>query len=140
MSLFPFYGEKKEEVVTELPMYKEIEWNYTDNKPVFIDGKPKWVFGKEAVKTWCYKTLQVNRYKLEMYSWNYGVEFENLIGRHYSKQLVTSELIRYVKEALMINPYIEGVNDIKIDFNEGYLTVSCVINTVYGDTEVSVNV
>lgn len=138
--MFPFYGEKKENTISELPMYKEIEWDYINNKPIFINGMPKWVYGKEAVKTWCYKALQVNRYKLEMYSWNYGVEFENLIGKHFSHQLVRSELIRYIQEALQVNQYISGVSDIIINFKNGYLEVSCTINTIYGDVEVSVNV
>jgi len=65
-----------------------------------------------------------------------GLEFENLIGKNYSKQLVQSEMIRYIKESLLINPYIKGVSDIAIKFNDGILTVDCNVIIIYGDIKI----
>lgn len=138
--MFPFYGVKTKEATKEIPLCKEIKWNIAENKPVFLKGVPIWVYGKEAIKTWCYKVLQIKRYKLEMYSWNYGVEFEKLIGTGYSKQYTKSECARYIEEALTINPYIRDISDIVVDFIESKLSISCTINTIYGDEVVSINV
>ena len=134
--MFPFYGDNEEVKSKELPLFTEVAWDFGQNKPIFFNGKPKMLEGNEALKTWCYKTLQVNRYKHEIYDWSYGIEFENLIGKNYSKQLVQSEMTRYIKESLLINPYIKGVSDINITFNVGLLTVDCNVNTIYGDIKI----
>ncbi len=138
--MFPFYGDKKSEEIAELPICKDIDWDYENNKPKYINGMPKWVYGLEAVKAWCYRTLQVRRYNLEMYTWNFGVEFENLVGKHYSKQYTRAEAIRYIQEALSINPDITGISNVIVSSEGSNLNISCNIDTVYGTEEVAVSV
>lgn len=138
--MFPFYGIKKEEVIKDIPLCKEIKWDIKENKPLFIRGVPVWVYGKEAVISWCYRALSVNRYELEMYTWNYGVEFENLIGTGYSEQYTKAECTRFLKEALVTNPYIRDVSNIEVNFRGSKLSISCMINTIYGYEVVSINV
>lgn len=43
-------------------------------------------------------------------------------------------------QALLINPYITGVEDIQVEFQEGRLSLSARISTIYGEGEVSGNV
>ncbi len=138
--MFPFYGEKKSEEKIELPICKDIDWDFENNKPNYVNGIPKWVYGLEAVKAWCYRVLQVKRYRLEMYSWNFGVEFERLIGKHYSMQYTRAEAIRYIQDALKVNPYITGISNVVVEFEGNKLNISCNIDTIYGSEEVSLSV
>lgn len=134
MSLFPFFGDVNFEENKQVPLYKEIAWDYKKNSPIIENGEFKIVTGNEAIKTWCYKALQVNRYKNPIYSWDYASELENLIGQPYTKALAQSECIRYVEECLMINPYITGVSNIQSTFKDGLLSITCELNTIYGNT------
>ncbi len=92
------------------------------------------------MKVWAWKALHTPRFRCEMYSRAYGSEFESLIGQPCTGELKRSEAARYVREALAINPYIKDVTDIAVEFADGRLSVSCTVGTIYGDSEVSVNV
>lgn len=136
--IFPFFGDvKPSEQNQELPLYTEIKWDFEKNKPFFEGGNFVKVTGNEALKTWVYKVLQVKRYENIIYSFDYGQELENIIGKGYSKTLINSEVQRLIKECLLINPYIKSVDNIKISFeNEGTLFASCTISTVYGKIDI----
>lgn len=143
--IFPFFGDIEiAEENQELPFYTEIKWDFENNKPFLLNGEFVKVTGNEAIKTWIIKTLQVNRYKHIIYSFDYGEELESLIGKGYSQTLINSEVARLIKECLLINPYITSVDNIKITFkNEGLLLICCDVATVYGNVNlkgVEVNV
>ena len=128
MSLFPFVTY--EEDIAEnnpLPLYKE------------VDKGLKIVEGNEAIKIWIYKALQTPRYQYEIYSWDYGSELLSLIGKAYTKGLTQSEASRYIKEALLINPYILDVNVVSTSFDGDILSANVRVKTIY-DGEVIVNV
>ncbi|HCQ5732530.1 TPA: DUF2634 domain-containing protein, partial [Clostridioides difficile] len=93
---------------------------------------------KEALKVWIYKCIKTNRYEHEIYSWGYGTELAELIGQKYSKGLTESEASRYIKEALLVNPYILDVNVKNTKFTDDLLSVDIIINTIYGEVEVNV--
>lgn len=133
--MFPFYGSKKQN--DELPLCKDIQWDYINNKPKFVNGSPVWVYGKEAVIAWSYRALQIKRYKNEMYSWNYGQEFENLIGKGYSEQYTKAEITRYIQDALK-SPYIKSVEVSNIKLDGSKLNIKCLINSIYGEGEINV--
>ena len=142
MTLFPMMRPetvKPDEDVTEYPMYREIQWDYEHNIPVYKNGIPVIVEGSKAVKVWAWKALRAVRYRYEIYSWEYGNEVENLIGQPYSQELKEAEAARYVRECLMVNPYITSVTDTAINFSsDDVLSVSAIVTTIYG--EVTVNV
>ena len=79
------------------------------------------------------------RFKEQIYSWNYGSEFETLIGSKYSPSLAKAECVRYIKECLLINPYIKGVSDIEVSFFDGKLDIYCKIETIYGSSGIEVS-
>ena len=135
MDLFTFFEGAKIEDKKELPLYTEIAWDFEKNIPIFEDGTPKKVTGNEGIKTWCYKALQVPRYKHEIYNWDYGSELEKLIGTPYSRGLTQAECVRYLEECLLVNPYITGITQAKSGFYDGKLFVTCKLNTVYGTGE-----
>ena len=140
MSLFPFISNTDEiKVDNSFPMYKEIAWDFKKNTPIIQNGDFKIVEGNNAIKVWVYKALLTPRYSYSIYSWNYGSELMDLIGKAYTPSLTKEEAKRYIKEALSINPYILEVNVINTDFKDGLLSADVKVKTIY-EGEVLVNV
>ena len=137
MSLFPFVTYKEDMVKdNSFPLYREIAWDFKRDIPILENGDFKIVEGNEAIKVWVYKALLVPRYNYSIYSWNYGSELMDLIGKAYTPQLTKSEAKRYIEEALKINPYILDVNVIDTDFKDSVLSANVKITTIYGESEV----
>ena len=135
-NLFPFINPPTDIVVEAekaLPLYKEIAWDFDNNVPVIENGDFKIVEGNEAIKTWCYFAIKTNRYEHSIYSWNFGSEIESLIGKAYTPSLVKAESERFLKECLTINPYILDVNVVDISFNDGLLSASIKVTTIYNE-------
>lgn len=131
MTLFPMIQPEIEEQ-RSLPLYREVAWNYRENCPIFQNGAPVIVTGQEAVLVWAWKTLQVERKRFEIYTHDYGCEILTLIGKQYSEQLKRVTAARYVKECLLVNPYITEIVDTSVDFDGDKLMISCEMVTVYG--------
>ena len=137
MSLFPFVTYKEDIVKNNsFPLYHEVAWDFKRDIPILENGDFKIVEGNEAIKVWVYKALLVPRYNYSIYSWNYGSELMDLIGKAYTPQLTKSEAKRYIEEALKINPYILDVNVIDTDFKDSVLSANVKITTIYGESEV----
>ena len=137
MSLFPFVTYKEDIVKNNsFPLYREIAWDFKRDIPILENGDLKIVEGNNAIKVWVYKALLVPRYNYSIYSWNYGSELMDLIGKAYTPQLTKSEAKRYIEEALKINPYILDVNVIDTDFKDSILSANVKITTIYGESEV----
>lgn len=138
-SYFPFItSDELSEVTEEIPEYKEMAWDFKNDKLILINGKPKIVERDEAIKVWIYKTIKTARYKYPIYTWDYGCEIENIIGKGLPTSLLKSEISRYIEEALLINPYILAVQDMIINFNDGILNIKCIIKTVYGGVKIEI--
>ena len=133
MSLFPIIQPETTATETEFPLFREVRWNYKEDKPVFQNGEPKIVEGNEAILVWIWNALHTVRRRHEIYTWDYGNDVEELIGQPFTEELKRSEAARYVRECLMINPYITDVREIEVTFSNGALLVSCGIDTVYGE-------
>ena len=142
MSIFPMIQPAAvDRAATEsLPLCEEVAWDYVRNIPVFRRGEPVIVTGAEAVKVWIYKALLIPRYRHEIYTPDYGSEFESLIGQAYTPALKEAEAPRYLKECLLINPYIKGIKNITATFAASRLTVSGTAQTVYGEVMFDVSV
>ena len=137
MSLFPFVTYKEDIVKNNsFPLYREVAWDFKRDIPILENGDFKIVEGNEAIKAWVYKALLVPRYNYSIYSWNYGSELMDLIGKAYTPQLTKSEAKRYIEEALKINPYILDVNVVDTDFKDSVLSANVKITTIYGESEV----
>jgi len=123
---------------TDLPILKTYAWDYINNDFLLTNGKNIIVTGLEAVKVWIWKALQTPRYRYLAYSWNYGNELEDLISQGLSNEALKSELERNLKEALLINPYIESIKDISISVEGSKANVDFTVVTVYGEMSISV--
>lgn len=147
MTLFPIIQPPTVEVQNELPIYREVKWDFAANKPVFQDKNPVIVEREEAVLTWAWKTLHTERFRYKIYTWNYGCELAALIGQPYTEALKRAEAMRYIRECLLVNPYITGVEELDVSFGKkedepangryaaDILHITCRIKTVYGDIQ-----
>ena len=143
MSIFPFMSIDEVEVNiensnSELHMYYDVGWNYIKDEPLIENNEFVIVEGNEAIKVWIYKAIKTARYQYPIYSWDYGCEISSLIGQKYTKGLTKSEAERYIKEAILINPYVTDVKIIDINFSEDILSVSIQVDTIYGEVNVNV--
>ena len=87
----------------------------------------------EAVKQAIYLILQTERYESLIYNFYYGTEFDSLIGK--SRELITSELERRIREALLEDDRITRVTDFTIEFTSDKAIVKFTVNTIFGDIE-----
>jgi len=94
------------------------------------------VDGIEAVKQMIYKTLMTDRYKYEIYNWDYGVGIDGLLGK--SKEYVKAELPRRIEEALTADDRVYSVGDFEFqNVNKTELRVKFTVKTVFGDINYS---
>ena len=139
MNIFPFISPPPNlENLNEYPTYREIAWDFKKNEPIIENGEFKIVEGNEAIKTWVYLALLTPNKQYPIYSWDYGTEVKELIGKNYTKALTKAEAQRLIEECLIINPYIVEVQVVDTDFKEATLTCDIKITTIYGDLEVSI--
>lgn len=121
-----------------LPLFKEYAWDFENNDFLLKDGKFVVVEGIEALKIWIWKALNTQRYRYLAYTWNYGHELENLVGKGLSNSVIKSEAQRFIQEALLINPYITDIANINVKIDDSKFTLSFTANTVYGEVDISV--
>lgn len=121
-----------------LPVYKECAWDFVNDKAIFVDGSPKIVYKNEAIKVWVYRCIKTNRYQHEIYTWDYGSEIESLIGKGFEVGYIKSETERYIREAILINPYILEIEDLEVNFKDSTLLVSGNVKTIYGNLYIDI--
>ena len=139
MSLFPFVTYKEDMVKNNtFPLYREIAWDFKRDVPILENGDFKIVEGNEAIKVWVYKAILTPRYNYSIYTWDYGSELLDLIGKAYTPSLTKEEAKRLIKEALEINPYILEVEITDINFKDSLLSADIKIVTIYGESEVTI--
>jgi hypothetical protein len=75
---------------------------------------------------------------LSVYTWNYGHQLEELIGRPVSSGVVQSEAERFVKEALSVIPYVTSITNFKATQEDSKVTVEFTAITPYGNVTVTI--
>ena len=89
---------------------------------------------RAAMKQAIYKILNTERYQYVIYSWNYGVELQDLFGMPIG--YVCPELERRITEALTWDSRIESVSDFDFDLSrKGVVAVTFTAHTIYGDVD-----
>ena len=136
MELFPFMQPQLLEK-EELTVPREIKWDFIADVPVFKNKKPVFVLENEAIKVWIWNALKTARKRFVIFTHNYGNDFEELIGQTYSESIKQMEAKRYLEECLLINPYIQSVDNIQVDFKNDSLTISFSVTTKYGKIEMA---
>lgn len=133
MNLFPTYIEESAETTAEnAKVPKEYE---VDLETGQLTGRI--VEGLEAIKIWIWLTLQTARYRYHIYSWDYGNEFEELIGKGYTEEYLETEAKRMMEDCLLINENIKSVSDFSLIVGNEKLQISFTANTIYGDIKMN---
>ena len=139
MNYIPFISPSPNlEALNEFPVYREIAWDFQSNQPLIENGEFKIVEENEAIKVWVYLALLTNNKQYPIYSWDYGTEVKELMGKNYTKALIEAEAKRLIEECLLINPYILEVEVVNTSFVDSALTCDIKITTIYGDMEVNI--
>ncbi len=86
--------------------------------------------GREAVEQAIYLILNTERFEWVIYSWAYGSELQGLFGKPVP--YVVAELQRRIKEALLQDDRINGVDRFAVTRNGGKLTVTFDVMTEKG--------
>ena len=89
----------------------------------------------EALKQAIYKVLNTERYEYPIYSFNYGIELESLIGK--DKTYVQIELKRRIRECLLRDDRITEVDNFKFEFNGDQLKCTFDVHSIFGNITVS---
>ena len=89
----------------------------------------------EALKQAIYKVLNTERYEYPIYSFNYGIELESLIGK--DKIYVQIELKRRIRECLLRDDRITEVDNFKFEFNGDQLKCTFDVHSIFGNITVS---
>jgi len=123
----------------------EFEKEEFANKTYKINFKEKRIIGEidglEAVSQAVYKILHTERFNSLIYSWDYGVEFEVLIGKDYD--FILGDLQRRIEEALLQDDRIERIESVVVNKQQkDSILVSFIVVSKYGNvqTEVTINV
>lgn len=82
--------------------------------------------------------LNVERFRWQIYSPYSGMQWEGLIGQ--DPGYVASELQRRITDALLMDDRVRGISDFAYTVEGNTLRASLTVNTVYGDTQTSVEV
>ena len=123
----------EEQTTAELPVFKELAFNFDTGELKTNGGQYYYVEKNEAIKIWIWKALFSSRYTYLAYSTNYGNEIYTLIGRYLERQILESELRRMIEEALLCNPYIVSLSDFDISRQGAKVICNFSVNTVYGN-------
>lgn len=90
----------------------------------------------EALKQAIRLILNTERYEHLIYSWNYGSELKNLIGK--DKDITESEVKRRIKESLMQDDRVNNVDNFMFNYNKDGVTVNFTVFSIYGEFTESV--
>lgn len=82
--------------------------------------------------------LNVERFLWQIYSPYSGMQWDGLIGQNPG--YVASEIQRRMKDALLMDDRIRGISDFSYTMDGNSMTVSLTVNTVYGETQTTVEV
>lgn len=92
----------------------------------------------ESLQQAIYLILNTERYEYLIYSWNYGVEFKELIGQ--PKDYALPEIKRCITEALLQDDRITAVDGFEFETGKKTVHVTFTARTIFGDIELEVEV
>lgn len=103
-----FDDDLDEDVEFEFEQEPSLTYAMNNDKNIFV-GK---VDGIDAVKQSVLKIINTERYEYEIYSWDYGIELQDLYGKDLP--YVMSEVKQRIIDALTADDRIESVDDFEI--------------------------
>ncbi len=96
------------------------------------------VTGLQAVRQAVEVILNVERFRWQIYRPYSGMQWDGLIGQ--DPGYVAAELQRRITEALTMDNRVRGISGFSYSVSGDSLTAQLTVNTVYGDTQTTVEV
>ena len=119
----------------ENELIEDFEIEINPSKTYYLDTDKNRIIGmcddEVAIRQAVYMILNTERFEHLIYSWNYGVEFKNLIGEN--KTYVIPELERVIKEALIQDDRIKDVNNFEFKSEKKNILVTFNVVTDIGE-------
>lgn len=120
-------------ITTDLELTDDIETSKTyklsaDKAQGFIDDL-------EALQQAIYKVLDTEKYEYPIYSFSYGIELENLIGKDVT--YVRIEMKRRIQECLLQDERINSVENFQFNITEDEILCTFDIISIYGDLTIT---
>lgn len=100
----------------------------------------KIVEGLEAIKVWIWLCMHTERFRHAIYSADYGTSLEQYIGHMLSEEYINTDCESEITDALLINEYVESVEDFEVVKTSDSLNIFFRVVTKFGDFEVDENV
>ena len=118
----------------EFVQQPSLTW-YVNQETGRIQGE---ITGIEAVTQAVDIILNVERFRWQIYQPYSGTQWDNLLGQ--DPGYVASELQRRITAALTMDDRIRGISNFSYTASGNVLSASFTVNTVYGDTQTTVEV
>ena len=94
--------------------------------------------GYEAVRQAVEIIVNVERFRWQIYTPNFGTDLAGLLGN--DPGFAASELQRRLADAFLPDNRILGISNFSCTFHDGALTASVTVNTVFGDVRTTLEV
>ena len=93
------------------------------------------VDGIYALEQAIYKVLNTEKYEYPIYSFDYGIELENLIGK--DSLYVKSELRRRIQECLLGDERVQSVDNFSFEISGDTILCKFDVESIYGEITVT---
>ena len=88
----------------------------------------------QAVKQAVFLILTTERYQWLIFSWDYGVELQNLIGK--DPEYCIPEIERRIREALLQDDRITAVENFEFELNKRKVLTTFTVISIFGNINV----
>ncbi len=132
--IFPDWGAAPETEQTQsLPLFTEWAVDWDGKSFALRDGEPYLVSGDEALKIWVTRALlpESERFLYTAWSADYGNELATLLGGCVDQGILESQVRQYIREALLVSPYIREADGFSFLKRGSRVEVSFTVHTVY---------
>ena len=92
----------------------------------------------QAVEQAVFLILTTERYQWLIFSWNYGVELQNLIGK--DPEYCVPEIERRIREALLQDDRITAVENFEFELNKKKVLTTFMVISIFGGIKTTLEV
>ena len=85
--------------------------------------------GEEAIKIWCVKMIQTQRYECLAYDDDIGCDLSEALHED-DEEALASNLERTITEALEINPRIDSIDNFEVELEGSRVYITLTVNLV----------
>ncbi len=120
-------------ITTDLELTEDIETSKTYK--LSADKTQGFIYELEALQQAIYKVLDTEKYEYPIYSFSYGIEIENLIGK--DDTYVRIEMKRRIQECLLQDERIKSVGNFIFNITGDGILCTFDVSSIYGDLTIS---